>query len=675
MLSSLLDLQHEAVSKLRGVGPALQQRLLQLSILTTADLVMHLPRDYQDRSVITRIADARPGMMVQLQARVTEVRQDQGRRRSLAVTVNDGSGFIILRFYHLTSRQLGLSPGPLLRIFYGEVRSGAGGFEIYHPEISDSSAQLPASYLPIYPITEGLNQLRLRSLIHQALKRMRADHPMESILHQLHTPSMALDLQQLRNFRHPLQQELIIEELAAHQISLLKLRMQTQQRKSLCLTSDPTTQQRMIEALGFTLTRAQTKVIGEILADLQTGHPMLRLIQGDVGSGKTAVAALVIAQALHAGWQVALMAPTDLLAEQHYQRLQPWLSPLGYATHFLSGRSRPRERLLLQDHLNQAAPCLVVGTHALFQDDVAYTRLGLVIIDEQHRFGVHQRLALRDKAMPGHEAHLLVMTATPIPRTLAMSAYGDLDTSIIDELPPGRRPITTVVLSQERRHDVIQRMEHHCLQGHQVYWVCTLIEESETLSAQAADVSVQELRDSLPTLRFGLIHGRMPSAEKQATMRAFALHELDVLVATTVIEVGVDVPNASLMVIENPERLGLAQLHQLRGRVGRGSIDSYCVLLYGTPLGTLARQRLSILRDSQDGFIIAEKDLELRGPGEVLGTRQAGLSRLHIADMERDGYLLPQAQQRAYQWLQQPEDEQQALLQLWLRESHHYARA
>ncbi len=675
MLSSLLDLQNVPVSTLRGVGPALEQRLQQLSILSTTDLLLHLPRDYQDRSLITRIIDARPGMSVQLQAYITEVRQDHGRRRSLAVTVYDGSGTIILRFYHLTARQLGLSPGQQLRLFYGEVRSGAGGLEIYHPEIGDASAQPPSSFIPIYPITEGLHQLRLRTLMQQAIKLLRVDLPLEAILHQLHFPSLDLDLQQLRNFRHPLQQELIIEELAAHHISLLKLRMQVQQQNALRLIPDDTTQQHMQKALGFTLTGAQTKVIAEILADLQTGHPMLRLVQGDVGSGKTAVAAMVIAQALHAGWQVALMAPTDLLAEQHYQRLQPWLASLGYAIHFLSGRSRPRERLLVQASLHEDGPCLIIGTHALFQDDVEYKRLGLVIIDEQHRFGVHQRLALRDKAMPHHEAHLLVMTATPIPRTLAMSAYGDLDTSIIDELPPGRRPITTVVLSQERRSEVMQRMEHHCLHGHQVYWVCTLIEESETLSAQAAEASWQELQISLPNLRFGLIHGRMPATDKQATMKAFALHELDVLVATTVIEVGVDVPNATLMVIENPERLGLAQLHQLRGRVGRGSVDSYCVLLYGTPLGAIARQRLGILRDSQDGFEIAERDLELRGPGEVLGTRQAGLSRLHIADIERDGYLLPRAQQRAHQWLQLTDAEQQALLQLWVRQAQDFARA
>ncbi|MDH4039903.1 MAG: ATP-dependent DNA helicase RecG, partial [Gammaproteobacteria bacterium] len=510
---------------------------------------------------------------------------------------------------------------------------------------------------PIYPTTDGIGQNQWRNLCGQALARLRRDPPQDLLppgchpydlaraLEYLHAPPPDAPQDLLREGQHPAQQRLALEELVAHNLSLQNLRQRQREEGAPALAPDAQQLAAFMATLSFTPTGAQQRVLAEIAADLARPVPMLRLVQGDVGSGKTLVAAGAALQAIANGYQVAIMAPTEILAEQHWASFSNWFQPLSIDMEWLSGRTKGKKREAALQRIAGGEAALVIGTHALFQQDVAFHRLGLVIVDEQHRFGVHQRLALTGKSAPGQgKPHQLVMTATPIPRTLSMVAYADLDCSVIDELPPGRQAVTTVLIDNGRRDQVVERVAAACARGRQAYWVCTLIEESDALQAQAAQAAAEELQLALPDLAIGLIHGRMKPADKDAVMAAFKAGELALLVATTVIEVGVDVPNASLMIIENPERLGLAQLHQLRGRVGRGSQASHCVLLYQAPLSASGRERLLALRDSSDGFYIAEKDLELRGPGEVLGTRQTGLMEFRIAQLPAHGHLLDEVQ-------------------------------
>jgi len=684
------------ITELKGVGPKLAEQLHKLQIRSLADLFFHLPFRYEDRSQITPIGGLQPMRPAVIQGEVRGATVLFGKRRSLLVKLQDHSGVISLRFYHFSAAQKNqFSTGATIRC-YGEPRRGASGLELYHPEYTrlEDGLDLPLepSLTPVYPATDGISQQRLRLLHEQALELLKADQvdltdllpvtwlqqwqlpTLKDALLFLHTPPRETNLALLESGQHPAQKRLILEELLAHQLSLHKLRAQVQADEAPAIHSDKSLQRALLQQLPFTPTGAQQRVVSEIEQDLTQPYPMLRLVQGDVGSGKTLVAALAACDLLQAGFQVALMAPTEILAEQHLHNLSGWFEPLGIKLGWLAGKvkGKARERSLAE--IASAEAQLVVGTHALFQDDVHFARLGLIIIDEQHRFGVHQRLSLREKGVAQKlSPHQLIMTATPIPRTLAMSAYADLDTSVIDELPPGRSPITTVAITDQRRPEVIERVNSACAEGAQAYWVCTLIEESEALQCQAAENTAQELTAALPNLRIGLVHGRMKAVEKADIMARFKAHELDLLVATTVIEVGVDVPNASLMIIENPERLGLAQLHQLRGRVGRGSAKSHCVLLYKSPLSFTSKQRLQVMRDSQDGFYIAEQDLQIRGPGELLGTRQTGLQMLRVADLQRDGDLLPQVRDMAQQlWTLHPQTVE-PLIQRWLGDAERFA--
>ncbi|MFM7810707.1 MAG: ATP-dependent DNA helicase RecG, partial [Acinetobacter junii] len=611
-----------------------------------------------------------------------------GKKKSFAALLQDDFGKVTLRFYHiykgLTDR---IKPGARLRIF-GEVRVGARGLELYHPEIQviQQHTALPKTQLTaIYPSTEGLTQPKLREYVRQALEhhsdalpellpaKYSNGYELKEALHYIHEPPIDANMVQLNQGSHPAQQRLIFEELVAHQISLLTRRAYIRQIAAPRFSSSKVLAKRLLDALPFQMTNAQKRVSKEILHDLKQEQPMLRLVQGDVGAGKTLVAAVAACHALEAEWQVALMAPTEILAEQHYLNFKRWFEPLGIKVAWLSGKQKGKARTLAEQEIKEGHSQLVVGTHALFQDNVEFSKLGLVIIDEQHRFGVDQRLALRNKGVDQFTPHQLVMTATPIPRTLAMSAYGDLDTSIIDELPPGRTPIQTVTIPLDRREEVLQRIASNCREGKQAYWVCTLVEQSETLDAQAAEATFQEIKERFPDLNVGLVHGKMKADEKQAVMQAFKDNQSQLLIATTVIEVGVDVPNASIMVIENAERLGLSQLHQLRGRVGRGATASFCALLYKTPLSQNGQERLSILRESNDGFVIAEKDLEIRGPGELLGTKQTGDMGFRVARLERDDHLLTQAHYVAEQLLKDYPQHAEGLLKRWLPEAPRYA--
>ncbi|PXX88966.1 ATP-dependent DNA helicase RecG [Marinobacter vulgaris] len=651
------------VTTLKGVGNALAETLSKLGIGSLQDLLFHLPHRYEDRTRIVPMGNLRIGDVGVVEGEVMKADLVMGRRRSLQVTLKDNSGFLVMRFFHFNAAQKNqLTEGTRVRCF-GEVRPGRAGYEFYHPEYQVNPLPMPAqgeaTLTPVYPLTEGIQQPRVRSLCRQALGYLKrypirewlppellANYQLPGIsdaVELVHSPPASAPVPLLMEGRHPAQQRLVMEELLAHQLSLLQVRQQVQAREALPLLPAGDLPQRFLDQLPFRLTGAQRQVMSEIRQDLSQPVPMLRLVQGDVGSGKTVVAALAALQAIGAGAQVALMAPTEILAEQHFQNFVGWLEPLGIRLAWLSGKIKGKARKQALEAVGSGEASIVIGTHALFQEDVAFSRLALVIVDEQHRFGVHQRLALREKGVGGVMApHQLIMTATPIPRTLAMSAYADLDTSVIDELPPGRKPIETIAIPDSRRDDVTDRVRKACKEGRQAYWVCTLIEESEALQCQAAEVTAEELAARLPDLKVGLVHGRLKAAEKAAVMEEFKNGGLDLLVATTVIEVGVDVPNASLIIIENPERLGLAQLHQLRGRVGRGEEASFCVLMYHPPLSLNGKARLQALRDSQDGFVIAEKDLEIRGPGEVLGTRQTGMMQFRLADFERDkGWIEP----------------------------------
>ena len=677
----------EAITTLKGVGPKMEENLKKLDIMTIQDLLFHLPSQYQDRTRIHAIANLQGGQHVLVEGFVEKTEVVFKNRRMMLSRITDGTARLTLRFFYFSSaQQQALHEGAHIRCF-GEIRQSMYQMEMVHPEYTlltnPQAMPLDDTLTAIYPSTKGLQQRSLRRLMGLALQhlnglpdllpeRVRHTHNMPSLanaLKQIHQPE-SHDNPVLLSGKHPATQRLAFEELLAHQLSLRQFRLQTHVLPGIEMRCEGKQLATLQRALPFTLTGAQQRVIQEIQDDLSRPLPMSRLVQGDVGSGKTLVAAAAALHAIEAGYQVALMAPTEILAEQHLKCFREWLEPLGLYVGTLSGKQKARER---RDQVERAAlgmSHLVVGTHALFQDDVMFARLGLIIIDEQHRFGVGQRLALRDKgkAELGYP-HQLIMTATPIPRTLAMTAYADMDYSVIDELPPGRTPIKTVVIANTRRDEIIGRIQAVCEKGAQVYWVCTLIEESEALQCENAEHTEALLKEQLPSVSIGLVHGRMSALEKQEIMQQFKAGEIALLVATTVIEVGVDVPNASLMIIENAERLGLAQLHQLRGRVGRGAAASSCVLMYQAPLSQTARKRLDALRNSNDGFEIAQIDLEIRGPGEVFGTRQTGELQFRIADLVRDQAMLPEIQAIADLLLTEYPETIEPLIARWIRQS------
>ncbi|MCG8434126.1 MAG: ATP-dependent DNA helicase RecG [Gammaproteobacteria bacterium] len=659
------------VTRLRGVGSQVAAKLEKLGIHTVQDVLFHLPLRYEDRTRVVPIGSLRAGQQAVIEGRVELTEIVFRRRRSLLCRISDGTGAITLRFFYFSNNQVEqLQRGATLRCF-GEARRGPGALEIIHPEyrfISDvTQVDTPQQLTPIYPATEGVQQTKLRMLSEQALAYLdsggllpellpqaslkNAEFPeLAAALRYVHRPPADADMDLLATGRHPAQRRLAFEELLAQHLSLRRLRESRRIHKAFPLRRKDKLVHTFTNGLSFSLTAAQQRVIEEINQDLVGDQPMMRLVQGDVGSGKTVVAAMAALQAIEAGCQAAVMAPTELLAEQHWKNFHAWFEPLNVEVVWLSGKSTSRERRKILPLIADGTAQVIVGTHALFQADVAYKQLALVIIDEQHRFGVHQRLALQEKGAENQLLpHQLIMTATPIPRTLAMTAYADLDSSIIDELPPGRIPIDTFVMQDNRRAEVVASVARVCEAGQQAYWVCPLVEESELLQCQAAEETAVALADALPELKIGLVHGRMKPADKETTMQQFKDREIHVLVATTVVEVGVDVPNATSMIVENAERLGLAQLHQLRGRVGRGEEASSCILMYRAPLSAPARARLSVMRETNDGFEIARQDLKLRGPGEVLGTRQAGLMQMRIADLVRDADMLPLVQRVAGQ--------------------------
>ena len=683
------------LTSLSGVGASQADKLAKLGLETIQDLLLHLPLRYEDRTRLYAINDLQPGLFATIEGEVLRSDISFGRRRMLTCQVSDGTGLVTLRFFNFNAAMKNSLAAGRRVTAYGEIKRGTIGAEIIHPEYriqgENSEVVLQESLTPVYPTTEGIRQATLRKLTDQALELLdtvpivellpeelsRSLISLPEALHLLHRPPPDIQLADLEKGHHPAQRRLIMEELLAHNLSMLAVRAGTQSYKALPLHHDDRLKKQFLASLPFSPTGAQDRVVAEIEQDLAKSYPMMRLVQGDVGSGKTLVAALAALCAIAQGQQVGLMAPTELLAEQHANNFRQWFEPLGIQVGWLAGKQKGKARQAQQEAIASGQVSMVVGTHAIFQEQVLFSSLSLVIIDEQHRFGVHQRLALWEKGLQqGFHPHQLIMTATPIPRTLAMTAYADLDTSVIDELPPGRTPVTTVAIPDTRRSDIISRVKSACeLENRQAYWVCTLIEESEMLEAQAAEATWEGLREALPALNIGLVHGRMKAQEKQAVMQAFKKGEVQLLVATTVIEVGVDVPNASLMIIENPERLGLAQLHQLRGRVGRGAVASHCVLLYKTPLSKTAQKRLQVLRDSNDGFVIAQQDLEIRGPGELLGTRQTGSAEFKVADLLRDQAMIPDVQRIARYLQQQFPEHAKALIERWLPERVRYTNA
>jgi len=683
------------VTALRGVGESLALKLNVLGVETVQDLLFLLPLRYEDRTRVVPLGELLPGQRVAVEGDVLLTDIAFRGRRQMLCRIGDGSGTLTLRFFYFTTQQQNaLARGVRLRCF-GEVRRGPQGLEIVHPEYrrTDSSAAKAAEehLTPFYPATEGLTQGRLRALVGMALDdtsardlqdwlpaAVLADTQLPSLreaLMYVHRPPADAPVDQLMDWRHPAQRRLAFEELLAHQLSLRLLRQRIQSDPGWPLVADGVLKAALLATLPFSMTSAQARVLLDIERDLALAKPMLRLVQGDVGCGKTLVAALAATQAVQLKRQVALMAPTELLADQHAQNFKRWFEPLGVTVTALTGRLTGKARAAVLAGIREGHAAIVIGTHALFQEAVEFHSLALVIVDEQHRFGVHQRLSLREKGgREGHQPHQLIMTATPIPRTLAMTAYADLDVSVIDELPPGRTPVKTVVIAESRRDEVVMRIRGACLEGRQAYWVCPLIDESEEMPYQAAEETAASLAAALPEIRVGLVHGRMPSAAKEDIMRRFKEGAIQLLVATTVIEVGVDVPNATLMVIENAERMGLAQLHQLRGRVGRGRHESSCLLLYRAPLSQLARERLGVMRDTNDGFIVARRDLDLRGPGELLGTRQTGLAQMRVADLIRDADLLPTIQIAAESLLREWPLHVEPLIRRWVGHAEQYGR-
>jgi ATP-dependent DNA helicase RecG len=681
------------VTALRGVGAALAARLSRLGVTRVADLLFLLPLRYEDRTQITPIGSLQSGTRAAVEGEIQLTEVAYRGRRQLLSRISDGSGMLTLRFFYFSaSQQHNLARGTRLRCF-GEVRRGPLGLEIVHPEyrrLQADSPPLEETLTPIYPLTEGVPQGRLRALIAEALRELASGGPAELLpaelglpegptlrqaLEYLHAPPRGARLAELAAGRHPAQRRLAFEELLAHHLALKLRKRVLKTDPAPPLLDEAQLARRFLAALPFTLTRAQSRALEDAQADLAGSAPMVRLLQGDVGCGKTVVAAAAAARAAGSGAQAALMAPTELLAEQHWRNFRDWFAPLGETVALVSGALPARTRRSALAGIAAGEIRVVVGTHALFQEGIEFANLALVIVDEQHRFGVQQRLRLSEKGQRGGQLpHQLIMTATPIPRTLAMTAYADLDLSVIDELPPGRTAVQTVVVPEQRRAEVVARIVEACRAGRQAYWVCPLIDVSEELRAQAAEETAARLVAALPGVKVGLVHGRMPATARDQAMLAFKAGRLQLLVATTVIEVGVDVPNATLMVIENAERMGLAQLHQLRGRVGRGSAASSCVLLYRAPLSALARERLQVIRESSDGFEIARRDLELRGPGELLGTRQTGLAQLRVADLMRDADLLPRVQQSAERLLAGPPERVAALAARWVGAGERYGR-
>ncbi|AIU68162.1 ATP-dependent DNA helicase RecG [Vibrio coralliilyticus] len=683
------------LTSLTGVGAKVAEKLAKVGLNSVQDLLFHLPLRYEDRTRIYPIVKLHAGLWAAVQGKVMSADTLFGKRKMLTVKISDGNGTITLRFFNFTAAMKNnFAEGKTVHA-YGEVKRGSFGLEIVHPDYKfyapNQPAEVEQNLTPVYPTTDGLRQITLRNLTDQALALIDKAAVQELLpaglynqqvslaqaLHTIHRPTPDIDLQAFDEGKHPAQIRLIMEELLAQNLSMLSVRSKGQQDVALPLAERNQLKQQLLDQLPFSPTKAQSRVVAEIEQDLEKPHPMMRLVQGDVGSGKTLVAALAALRALEHGYQVALMAPTELLAEQHALNFAQWLEPMGINVGWLAGKLKGKAKETELAKIASGEAQMVVGTHALFQEHVAFHHLALVIIDEQHRFGVHQRLELREKGeKQGAFPHQLIMTATPIPRTLAMTAYADLETSVIDELPPGRTPIQTVAIPDTKRDDIVERVRNACLnEGKQAYWVCTLIDESEVLEAQAAADTAEELQRKLPDVKIGLVHGRMKPAEKQSVMQDFKDNKLHLLVATTVIEVGVDVPNSSLMIIENPERLGLAQLHQLRGRVGRGSVASHCVLLYHSPLSKTAQKRLGVLRESNDGFVIAQRDLEIRGPGELLGTKQTGMADFKIADLIRDQHLIPEVQRVARHIHDNFPDNAAAIIDRWLGDRDMYSKA
>ena len=666
----------------KGVGPKVFSKLESMGLETVEDLLFHFPLRYQDKTRLSCIGELKEGMDAVVRGTIRASGIARGRRPTLIVKVDDGTGLITLRFFHFRRAQAQqLRIGDTITLF-GQPRMVGGNTEFAHPEymVGDREPQLEEALTPVYPVTEGMGQSTMRNLTQQALTYLTQNPPEDLLtglpgdspsitdsIKFLHRPSPDANTAAIVAGEHPAQLRLALEELVAHQLSLLSRRARTHEKTAAPVNSQGKLADTITSQLPFTLTGAQQRVCEEILADLRKSTPMLRLLQGDVGSGKTLVAALTAAHMVESKHQVALMAPTELLSEQHFAGFQKWFEPLGINVLWLTGQIKGKARKAALERIEAGEVDIIVGTHALFQDAVVFKSLGLVLVDEQHRFGVNQRLSLTQRGLNEITPHQLTMTATPIPRTLSMVAYADLDCSTIDELPPGRKPITTALIDNDRRQSVIERVGNACQQGRQAYWVCALIEESEALDATAAEVTAEQLEAALPGLRIGLLHGRISSQEKGDIMAAFANHELDILVATTVIEVGVDVPNASLMIIENAERFGLAQLHQLRGRVGRGAVESHCILMYQSPLSQTARDRLTVMRESQDGFVLAEKDLEIRGPGEVLGTRQTGVSSFRVARLPEHNELLEKAQDIASNMVSTDAQRAEKIEQRWTR--------
>lgn len=682
------------ITKFLGVGPATQARLEKLNIKTVQDLLFHLPLRYEDRTTITPIRSLKIGAYAGIVGIITATEIVRRNQAMFLCQLTDKSGVIKLRFFNFAKQKLQFLLKPGVRLYcYGEVNYFGTAYEMLHPEyriLKDNDLPPVSEILtPVYPTTEKLSQYTLRKLMVQALNILDNDVfpellPQEFLvnynfpnikaaLHLLHRPPKNADIKLLGARNNKIIQRLIFEELLSHQLSLLNLRTKIEENIAPKILWDDVSNNKLLGNLAFKLTKAQEKVIAEIASDLAKEKPMLRLLQGDVGSGKTVVAASVILQTINSGFQAAIMAPTEILAEQHFHNIRAWLEPLNIQVCLITGKIQGKLRVQIYKEIEDGRAQVIIGTQAIFQEKIKFSNLGLIIIDEQHRFGVHQRLSLRDKGFnAGKYPHQLIMSATPIPRTLAMTVYADLDLSVIDELPKGRIKISTVALPNSKRSEVLTRVRENCNNGRQAYWVCPLIEESEILQCQAAEKLIIELRNSLPELNVGLVHGRMNDIEKLEVMSAFKKGKINLLVATTVIEVGVDVPNASLMIIENAERLGLVQLHQLRGRIGRGMIESFCVLLYQMPLSENAKERLEVMRESCDGFFIARKDMEMRGFGEVLGIKQTGLLRLKVADLFQDQSLLPEVQKTALKIFKQYPEVISELVLRWVGNSEHY---
>ncbi len=680
----------DPIISISGLGKKTSDRLNQLGIHSLEHLLFHLPSRYQDKTSITPLSSASVNDEILIEASIDRIEVIPSRQRQLLCYLSDNQNHrVLLRFFHFTQYQKqALVRGETIQCF-GEIKIGRQGLEMHHPEYriisQDQKPLFEPTLTPVYPLCAGVSQNKMKQWVNKALEVLKAsviddyfekitNNTMPSLkdsLFLLHHPNKDEDLLKIESFNHISQQRLIIEELATHQLSLLKIKEARKSKESKPISIRSSLSNKLISSLEFDLTSAQSRCINQINEDLSTSEPMLRLLQGDVGSGKTIVAVFALIQAVENNFQTAVMAPTEILARQHLQNFTNYLSPLGIQIAFLSGSQNTQERKDNLSLIENGKAKVIIGTHALFQENVYFDDLALVIIDEQHKFGVHQRLSLSKKA--NVTPHQLVMTATPIPRSLTMSAYADLDTSIIDELPPGRQTIETVALSNARRDELIEKIKQISKEGRQIYWVCTLIEESEDLRAESAEKTFAYLSDNLKDLKVVMIHGRLTKSEKEIIMSDFASGKTNLLVATTVIEVGVNVPNASLMIVENSERLGLAQLHQLRGRVGRGSEKSACVLLYQSPLSQTAKERLDILRQSNDGFLIAQKDLELRGPGEILGTQQTGIASMKIANIVRDAYLLKQVGFYSSKMLEAAHDSQNALMSRWIdEEKTHY---